>query len=107
MVTAIWMMYIVMFAKFIYLFRKSEGALDSIRCQLVTFFAIVIGLLTIRLIMHWFFFAHDLTDTVVSFYQNQDRTKIIFIHLTQVFIVIFESLFNVIVVYNLIDNVRN
>jgi ABC-type Co2+ transport system permease subunit len=107
MVTAIWLIYIVMFAKFIYLFRKSEGALDSIRCQLVTFFATVIGLLTIRLGMHWFFFANDLKDSMVSFYHNQDSNRVFWIRVCQVFIVIVESLFNVIVVYNLIDNVRN
>lgn len=107
MVTAIWLIYIVMFAKFSLLFRRSEGALDSIKCQVVTFFAAVIGLLTIRLGLHWFFFANDLKDSMVSFYHSQDTNKIFWIRVCQVFIVIVESLFNVIVVYNLIDNVRN
>jgi len=107
MVTVIWLMYIVLFLKFLILFRRSEGAFDHIRKQVMTFFFAVIALLLFRLILHWLFFVNDYNNQIASLYRNHESVKLFWIHIGQLIIVIVEAVFNGIVLYNLVDNVKN
>ena len=107
MVTAIWLIYVIMFARFLNLFKQSKGALDSIKCQVVIFFTTVISLLTFRLVMHWLYFSKDITDSIIEIYENPDNPQLFWFHFAQVINTLIEMLFNIVVVYNLVDNVRN
>lgn len=106
MVTIIWLMYIVLFFKFLQLFNRTE-ALKRIKWQVVTFFVIIITLLCFRLLLHWFFFANDYNSEIAILYENQDSVKLFWIHIGQLAITLVEVLFNIIVLYNLIDNEKN
>jgi hypothetical protein len=59
MSTLICIGYIVLFVMYLRLFKKSKGALDSLKCQIITFFLTTITMLTLRLVLHWVFFAID------------------------------------------------
>ena len=81
MVTVIWFMYIALFVKFLALFRRSQGAFDHIRKQVVTFFMAVIALLCFRLVMHWLFFINDYNNQIASLYRNQNEVMLFWIHI--------------------------
>ena len=107
MVTVIWIMYIALFAKFLHLFSRNKGAYDTIKWQVISFFGTVIALLTLRLALHWIFFADDYTQLVVILYRNGNSKKLFWVHIGQLFIILVESLFNILVLYNLINTVKN
>ena len=107
MVTVIWIMYIALFAKFLLLFRKNKGTYDTIKWQVVSFFTTVIALLTFRLALHWIFFADDYTTLVVILYHDGNSKKLFWVHLGQLIVVVVESIFNIVVLYNLINTVKN
>lgn len=57
--------------------------------------------------MHWLFFINDYNNQIASLYRYHESVKLFWIHIGQLVIVIVEAVFNGIVLYNLIDNVKN
>jgi hypothetical protein len=64
-------------------------------------------LLTFRLALHWLFFANDYNSQIADLYRNSKTVQLFWIHMGQLVVVMMEVLFNAIVLYNQIDQVKN
>lgn len=57
--TLILVAYAILFIVLLRLFQQKEGTLDSFKCQIITFFSIVITMLTFRTTLSWLYFWFD------------------------------------------------
>ena len=64
--TVVWGAYLLMFVLFMKLFKDRMGQLDSIKCQIMTFFSLTIAMLTVRMALHWFFYFVDWQLMIVN-----------------------------------------
>lgn len=75
--TVIFAAYIQLFCRFLGLFRRGQGAFDQVKCQLNTFFVIMILLLGFRLAFHWTFFVIILNVNLTYLYNHDRSTELI------------------------------